>query len=601
MGGRSESSSYVLPPRLWLWLGNRRTIAILLWIATFSVAGYILAHAWNWYKNAADLPQDRQRVDGNSGHTQIDFGGQWVMGRMVVKGHARELYHRQRQWEIVREGFPVEDEPPLVRIESSLPGPYRRFAKPDEDLKHDADRLMGWFMGADPPEWRTVGGAAVAPLAAGFTGNAFATIALQKSAEDTLTPAVAEKVTQPAVGGPLYPPVHAFLYAPLSTLKPLRAYHVFQVIAALMVFVAGLGVTVLTRGKIWWSVATLVLFLYSGTRAGLDLAQNPTVTLAIAVWGWALASRGYNAAGGVVWGLFAFKPVWALAFCIVPLLTRRWRFCAAMIVTGVSICAATLPFTGVQTWLDWLNVGKEAAALYNVNENWITLSRDLQSVPRRILHDFKKPEPERDTVLAKTLAWSLWSVVFVSTVGVYLRFADHKRATGVGAAFLLFGAWLTCYRFMYYDALLSAVGCAVLFAEPARYLRTRAFQLSLTRSPPMPVAERRLEPTPMSPNAFGPRLVGYVSSFPLTILVLILLLENSFNGLALEATLGIGYYAHVTTGPSGTGRVTPRVVADTSTGYPWETALIVAIWAWCGWRLVRGEERPSLPETPQGV
>jgi arabinofuranan 3-O-arabinosyltransferase len=30
---------------------------------------------------------------------------------------------------------------------------------------------------------------------------------------------------------------------------------------------------------------------------------------------------------------------------------------------------------------------------------------------------------------------------------------------------------------------------------------------------------------------------------------------------------------------------------NTSTNYPWETFLILAVWIWCGWRLVRGEER----------
>ena len=156
-----------------------------------------------------------------------------------------------------------------------------------------------------------------------------------------------------------------------------------------MVFVAGLGVKVLTRGQdlVVGRDARLAPLLRHAERARPRRRTRPSRS-PIAIWGWALASRGYNTAGGVVWGLFAFKPVWALAFCIVPLLTRRWRFCAAMVVTGVALCAATLPFVGLQTWFDWLSVGKEAAALYNVNQNWINLSRDLQGIPRRILHDF---------------------------------------------------------------------------------------------------------------------------------------------------------------------------------------------------------------------
>ena len=159
-----DDSGYVVPPRVWARLGTRRAVAILLWLVTFGTAAYLLYHAWIWFAPAADLPEERRRADGNGGHAQIDFGGQWVMGRMIVRGYARELYHRQRQWEIVREGFPVRDEPPLVQAEAIVPGSQRRTAKANEDLKHDADSLMGWFMGTDPGAWQKVGGAAVAPL-----------------------------------------------------------------------------------------------------------------------------------------------------------------------------------------------------------------------------------------------------------------------------------------------------------------------------------------------------------------------------------------------------------------------------------------------------
>jgi len=66
---QTENSGYLIPPRLWMWLGHQRAISVLLWITTISVAAYILVHAWSWFKNASDLPEERQRVDGNSGHT----------------------------------------------------------------------------------------------------------------------------------------------------------------------------------------------------------------------------------------------------------------------------------------------------------------------------------------------------------------------------------------------------------------------------------------------------------------------------------------------------------------------------------------------------
>jgi arabinofuranan 3-O-arabinosyltransferase len=593
VGGEGNAAGYVIAPRYWAWLGSRRAISVLLWLAALAAGAHMLWHAFTWFDARPHAPDFERRADGNGGHAQIDFGGQWVMARMLVLGHGRELYHRQRQWEVVRAGFPVADESPVARDESILPRDQRRAGAPD-DLNHDANHLMRWMMGEDPRAWGVVAGGAVAPLAPDAFGNPLAAASMELAAADVVSPAVVAEVSRPAIGGPLYPPVQALFYAPLGLIeRPQTAYRVAQVFGALMVLVAALGVKVLSRGRIPWSVATLVLFLFPGTRSGLDLGQNPTLSLAIVVWGWALMARGYHAAGGAVWGLFAFKPVWALAFFIVPVLMRRWRFCAAMVLTGAALGAATLPFVGLQTWFDWLEVGKKAARVYNLDHNWIHLSRDLHGVPRRILHDFSLPKDQRDTALANGLAWGLWGLVFGTTALIYLRFGDRARTTGVGAAFLFFGAFLTCYRFMYYDALLAAVGCAVLFAEPGRFLRARVFGLAV-QEPALPATRELPAPAPASRSPLGPRLLGYVCSFPLTILALFLLSENSLNGLDIRATLGVGYFGSVTTAENGTtGHVIPKVQFDTGVDYPWETALALAMWAWCGWRLLRGDERPA--------
>jgi hypothetical protein len=269
-----------------------------------------------------------------------------------------------------------------------------------------------------------------------------------------------------------------------------------------------------------------------------------------------------------------------------------------MVLTGGALAAATLPVVGLRTWFDWLTVGREASQLYNYNRNWINLSRDLHGIPRRILLDFNRPEAERDTPLTRALAWTLWGTVFATTAVVSLRWGDRKRETGIGAAFLVFGAYQTCYRFMYYDALLSAVGFAVLLAEPARFLRTRVFGLSFAPQSPPLTGDRVLAAPAVDTNPLGPRLVGYVSSFPLTILALLLLVENSLAGMKLEATFGIVYYARtVTSSDSSTSAVTPHLVADTGPDYPWETFLILAVWAWCGWRLIRGDDRNAASRT----
>lgn len=572
-----EASGYLIPRRYWAWAADPWFLRGLVWVVVLTVAYGRYDTARSWMKNYPDTPDGvRRPQDGPYGHTQIDFGGQWVMGRMVALGHGKRLYHRQVQYEVVRAGFPVEDETPAQRQETLLPEHLRTLARTPDDVGHDADNLMYWFMGADPPEWKSVGGAAAAPLAADLFGNPFASVALTHAAADAVTPEIVAKVGEPAVGGPLYPPVHGIFYAPLGLLdSPRVAYHVFQVVALGFAFLAGAGLSALTRGRVWWSVCTGAVQLFPGCGPALELGQNPTVSLSIAVWGWVLASRDRDAAGGMVWGLFAFKPVWALAFFLVPLLMRRWRFLFAMVGTGVALGVASFAVVGVQAWFDWLKVGAEAAAYYNVHESWISLSRDLHGIPRRFLHDLTLPETDRDTPFVKRVAWALWAAVFVPTVAIYLTRAN-RRPVGLGAAFLFFGAFLTCYRFMYYDILLALMGYGCLAAGPGGLLRTRGFTLSF-------------KPT-------GPAAAGVMNSFALTILGALFVLENVLIPLDVRTTsLAAGW---TRTKPDGSlGPATIHL--DTSLSYAWDTALVMLLWAWCGARLlIRGEpgEKSACPE-----
>src|SRR4029079_9159857 len=103
----------------------------------------------------------------------------------------------------------------------------------------------------------------------------------------------------------------AFLYAPLAVgPSPQPAYFAFQWVSLAATFLAGLGVGVLSRGRVWWPVATTLVLLYPGYRAGLELGQNAILTLAVVVGGWALAARGRDGLGGAVGGVLGLKPGW---------------------------------------------------------------------------------------------------------------------------------------------------------------------------------------------------------------------------------------------------------------------------------------------------
>src|SRR5947208_1087857 len=124
-----------------------RTRYALAWVLAVTSAGVALCIAWNLF--AAP-----KRKDGNSGHTNIDFGGQWLMGRMLAKGLGRHLYHREVQRAVLREAYPRADEVP----------PDQR--KPEERERHDAEDLVSWLVGRDDPEVAASLAGFLTPLAA---------------------------------------------------------------------------------------------------------------------------------------------------------------------------------------------------------------------------------------------------------------------------------------------------------------------------------------------------------------------------------------------------------------------------------------------------
>lgn len=277
-----------------------------------------------------------------------------------------------------------------------------------------------------------------------------------------------------AIAGPLYPPVNAFVAAPLALLPPQTAYRVQQIAALALLVLAAMGVTALSAGRIRLPVSILLIALFPGFQGNVALGQNSVLSLAILVWGWVLIARGKELGGGGLWGLLAYKPVWAASFFLVLPLARRWRAALTMGAVGAAQILLTLPFVGLHSWLDWLQIGRQAAARYALDRRWIELSRDLAGIPRRFLLDFTIPYYRRADPTADMAALALWLAVLVVTVAVALRYRGRMRAVaGPPAAFLLLGGWLLCYHFMYYDALLAFLPVILLFVQPGVPWRER--------------------------------------------------------------------------------------------------------------------------------
>src|SRR5262249_43588281 len=95
---------------LWRFAVHRWTRYVAAWLAVLGFAAYLHSVAVHVFDNKSSMPTEKRRHDGNDGHTSIDFGGQWIMGRMLVLGHGRHLYDRHYLELVARDSYPREDE-----------------------------------------------------------------------------------------------------------------------------------------------------------------------------------------------------------------------------------------------------------------------------------------------------------------------------------------------------------------------------------------------------------------------------------------------------------------------------------------------------------
>lgn len=395
--GNSPEHSRSFPRGAAHWLLSRRVRLVLAWVLATYAGCTAIYFAWTSF-------DDQRRPDGNWGHANIDFGGQWLMGRMLVEGHGQDLYDRRRQREVLERVYPETDH---------VPG-----------FSSDAGKMMSWFMG-----------------------------------EDTSSTNYR--------GGPLYPPVHALVMAPLGMLPPRPAYRITQIIILLLTFALGRLIHVWTGGRIWQPVATVLIMIFPGYAGAINLAQNPLFSLALLLVGWRQLALGRPFLAGCIWGCLAYKPVWAVSFFLVPVLTGRWRMMFGMMATGTFWILATLPFVGLHSWFDWLEIGRQASIYYQVDANWITLSRDMQNLPLRYLLNLEGEDATRSPhgSFPYALGKALWVGVILTWIGIaLLRRRAVRSLTGPGATFVLLGAWLSCYHFVYYDSLLAACPVFLLVA-----------------------------------------------------------------------------------------------------------------------------------------
>jgi hypothetical protein len=325
--------------------------------------------------------------------------------------------------------------------------------------------------------------------------------------------------------GPLYPPTAGLLFAPIALLPPQAAHAVMAMLYLQMACVVGWLLKVITRGRLRAGEGTLLAMVFPNFPVAIVLGQNSMLSLLIVVAGWAVASRGWPLLGGLIWGLLAYKPVFAVALIMVPVVQCRWRMVIGMVVGGGAFVLATLPFllrpedrylfawnedlqrwtwvmdtervkSAFEPWWRWKQVGEHAAKMYTNDPNWVWMSRDLTGLPRRALWDWEHFRAHARYVLAIDHHWDMkfmqavhdeeiWERLCLGllvAVGAYTALVCAGTAWGLRRhgrtpsaayqatrdAFLLIGALFTTYHFMHYDLLLFALPVTLLIDNASR-------------------------------------------------------------------------------------------------------------------------------------
>jgi arabinofuranan 3-O-arabinosyltransferase len=182
------------------------------------------------------------------------------------------------------------------------------------------------------------------------------------------------------------------------------------------------------------------------------------------------------------------------------------------------------------------------------------------------------------------------------------RRREARAGTGTAAGFLLLGAWLCCFHFMYYDMLLTALPLFVLLAEPRKYLAPIFVALlPITRdSSPSELAGYY---RPWPPFALPPALpwlqpayrnIWVVNRMVPNVLLLLIVLEQTEPHVGMSVTF-TGYWW------SFAGEATLRMHDQNRfVLQPWDTYLIIFLWLWCGISWLRQRDEASTPVAAEG-
>lgn len=232
----------------------------------------------------------------------------------------------------------------------------------------------------------------------------------------------------------LYPPSWLLLILPLACLSVATAYGVF------MTFTAAMATALIGRGDIWGWLAVLTSPAALWTMIS---GQNTFLSIGLFYGGMRLLVHS-PAAAGILLGLLSYKPQLWVLIPVALLAARQWRVLGWAIGTAACVALASLAVFGLEFWVRFVEMAREASSPQIVNLMYRDVLRFLTTLlaAGRIL--------ALPPVLAGAIHVAGAAVAIVAVWLAFSRYSISEESTAVLAA----GTLLVSPYLINYDLLL---------------------------------------------------------------------------------------------------------------------------------------------------
>ncbi len=359
-----------------------------------------------------------------------------------------------------------------------------------------------------------------------------------------------------------YPPSTLPLLTPFALLSWTAAQAAFRIlslslIVAAVIALAGWGD--LARDRRWMAVFFMFAGLLAPVRTAIWLGQVSGPSIALAIIGLFMHSRGRSLTGGLLVGVSAaLKPQIGAPFVLYLLLRRAWRGSGAALGVGalllfvglVPLLVQPRPF---QVMLDWYRSAQLAAGIgFQDSVRYLDVNLDiLVSIFLRNIEIVKAVSASIFIVLVAVWGWGLMklsgkgdSLLQASTIGTLLLLPVYHRNYDL-CLLLLPAAWAFSTLAHSSERLTPIV--TLFLVLPSQFVSWSTVLIGL-------VSAGRLSPT-VTESAWWRAVVMAHESWILLMLALILVARSMYDALPAAPSVAFGSDTQNRSGLKASGSV----------------------------------------------